>query len=220
MLIIVDTGAAPRITSIAERPRGAIVDRQLADPQPAPEEGQPPPDPVFVDIEIVPAETDTEFRARMVALHVPAGARHLVDPALPDGVPPERWDVDWSTGEITQAPLSQADLLAYADQCRTVYRDSGTTATLGDVTVPVRTDRMTKNDVVAAVQTAERVANWSTPWKLANGAYVTIDAAAIIVIADAIDAHWRDAYAKEATAAAGIGNGTITTKTQVDAVFA
>ena len=183
-------------------------------------EGQTHPIIVSIALSADENETPEQFAGRMVAQYVPEGSDYLVDPVLPDGVPPERWDVDWNSGSITQAPTSQAELLAYADQCRTAYRDSGTTATLGGVAIPVRTDRMTKNDVVAAVQTSERVVGWSTPWKLANGTYVTIDGAAIVVIADAIDAHWRDAYAKEATAAAGINGGTITTKAEIDAAFA
>jgi hypothetical protein len=69
------------------------------------------------DETVRPAETEAEFLARMVADHVPSGARHVVvdAAALPDGVPLERWGVDWATGAITvlpPPPPSAADVRA------------------------------------------------------------------------------------------------------------
>lgn len=69
------------------------------------------------DETVTPAETDAEFASRMVAAHVPDGARHVVvDPAsLPDGVPPERWSVDWQTGAVTAQPPPPVEVeAAYA----------------------------------------------------------------------------------------------------------
>ncbi len=51
-------------------------------------------------------ETEAEFLGRVVAEHVPVGSRRVVvDQAqLPQGVPPERWSVDWDSGAITVLP--------------------------------------------------------------------------------------------------------------------
>lgn len=114
---------------------------------------------------------------------------------------------------------TQAQLLAYADQRRSMFREAGTSVTLGGHPIPVRTDRTTRNDVVAAQQQAEAVPGWTTRWKLANGVWVTIDEAAIVAIANAIAAHWQDAMTREDGVTADIIGGTVTTYAAIDAAF-
>lgn len=71
------------------------------------------------DETVTPAETQAEFAARMVAAHVPDGARHVIaDPAtLPTDAPPERWSVDWATGAVTVLPVPPPTADAIRAEC-------------------------------------------------------------------------------------------------------
>lgn len=122
ILIIEQSTGVPLVLTVTETAREAIPARteMRPVPQPAPVEGEPPMPPTLETVEVaaaVPAETEAYFRARMLAAHVPAGSRYIVDPVLPP-VAPELWSVDWTTGAVTvndAATLAAAKAQAHAD---------------------------------------------------------------------------------------------------------
>lgn len=86
MIILFEQGASVAVVSISGDARLPEVSHQ---------DGEN----VVVDRAL---EADASFALRMVADHVPDGARwRVVDAAALPDVPPERWSVDWVTGAIT-----------------------------------------------------------------------------------------------------------------------
>lgn len=83
----------------------------------------------------------------------------------------------------------------------------------------VATDDRSKMMISGARVAAEANSVFTTQWKAGDGVFVTIDAAAVIAISDAVLAHVSDCFALEAQVLADIGAGTITTVEQIDAAF-
>lgn len=107
------------------------------------------------------------------------------------------------------------DLKAYAADVR--YREeTGGAVVNGSAYL---TDRETQAKMTAAVVMTQVNPAVTLEWKLADRSFVSLDAADMLQVAQAVGAHVQEAFAKEATVVAGINAGTITTKAQVDAAF-
>lgn len=83
----------------------------------------------------------------------------------------------------------------------------------------VHTDDRSKTLIMGARQAAEADPAFTTKFKAAGG-FVTLDAAAITVISDAVLAHVADCFGREEAVLAAIEAGTIATTEEIDAVFA
>lgn len=82
--------------------------------------------------------------------------------------------------------------------------------------VPVATDDRSKIMIIGARVKADADANFTTQWKALTGEFITIDAATIIAISDAVLAHVDACFAAEAVVLSAIEAGTITTTTEID----
>lgn len=232
MLFVINTGAVPRVVAIGETPLVSIDTHQrLAEIQPDPiyepvqiEGSDPPeyenrlaeiqPDPVYETYEVEITESDEAFLARMVAKHVPADTTYMIDPILPDGVPPERWAVDWQTGEITVAAPTVAMLKAYASDKRWQVEVGGTVA--GGIPIP--TDDRAKTMIGRAARTGSAVP--STPFIVGGVNYGILTKAQFEALDAAIDVHIATTFETLATVIAAIDAGTITTIAEIDTAFA
>lgn len=108
-----------------------------------------------------------------------------------------------------------AQLIAYAAVRRWEREVAG--IEVGGMTV--HTDDRSKTLIMGARQAADADPAFITQFKVAAG-FVTLDAAAITVISDAVLAHVADCFAREAAVAAAIEAGTIATAAEIDAAFA
>lgn len=232
MLIVIDTGATPRTVSIGETPIVTTeTEQRLAQVQPDPvyetvqiEGSDPPeyenrlaeiqPDPVYETYEVEITESDEAFIARMVAKHVPADTSYMIDPVLPPGVPPERWAVDWQTGEITVAAPTVAMLKAYASDKRWQVEVGGTVA--GGITIP--TDDRAKTMIGRAARTGSAVP--STPFIVGGVNYGVLTKAQFEALDAAVDVHIAATFETLAAVIAAIDAGTITTTAELDEAFA
>lgn len=83
----------------------------------------------------------------------------------------------------------------------------------------IATDDRSKVMISGARVASESNPNFSTEWKTAEGAFVTVDAAMVVAISDAMLAHVSNCFALEAQALAQIEAGTITNTDQIDLLF-
>jgi hypothetical protein len=89
---------------------------------------------------------------------------------------------------------------------------------LGPFSVP--TDKVTRDTLTAAyVKAAANPAYQITDWKVSSGVYVTLDAATIVMIADAVEAYVQAMFTANRAADEAIEAGTATTTAQVDAIL-
>lgn len=127
-------------------------------------------------------------------------------------------DIGWllDGGELAPPPPppapSVADLLAYAAD----HRWRVETAGLDVGGVQVYTDDRSKMMIMGARIKAGADPDFTTDWKTAAGEFVTIDAATVIAISDAILDHVAACFAAEAGVIADIEAGDITTIKQID----
>lgn len=84
----------------------------------------------------------------------------------------------------------------------------------------VSTDDRSKTMISGARVAAQNDPDFTTQWKSSNGSFVTINAAAVIAISDAMLRHVSDCFAIEAQVLAEIEAGTISSLEQIDAAFA
>lgn len=108
---------------------------------------------------------------------------------------------------------SKADLVAYTANKRWLVEAGG--IVVGGV--PVATDDRSKIMIIGARVKADADANFTAQWKLPSGDFLTINAATIIGISDAVLAHVDASFAAEAAVLAEIAAGTITTTAEIDA---
>ena len=115
---------------------------------------------------------------------------------VPDGVPVTRgWTYD---GEQFAAPEASVDsarlskLVALAE--RRWQAETGGTTVGG---VPIRTDRESTAKITAAYVQASANPAFSVRWKVDTGIFVTLDAATIISIGDAVTAHVQACFDNE-----------------------
>ncbi len=111
---------------------------------------------------------------------------------------------------------SPAGLKAYAARARYNRETGGTT--LGGAAIA--SDRASQAMVTGAYVQAQGDANFSTQWKQPDGSFVTLTAAQIMAIGQAVLTHVSACFAAEAQAVAAIDAGTATTAADIDAFFA
>ena len=109
------------------------------------------------------------------------------------------------------------DLVAYAARRRWEIIEAAT-VDVGGVAVPA--DETTRNVVTAAYIQASRDPGFTVdPWKIGPGLYVTLTAAQVIAIGDALTAYVQSMFALNRAVDAAIAAGTITTTAEVDAAL-
>ncbi|PZU95055.1 MAG: hypothetical protein DI527_02055 [Chelatococcus sp.] len=133
-------------------------------------------------------------------------------------VPPGR---EAAVAAIVAAPgwqdsAAKAALVAYAADRRWRLEVGG--ILVGSV--PVATDDRSKLMITGARVAAMADPGWSTVWHGADGATYPVDAAAMVAISDAVQAHVNAGFATFAAIKAAIEAGTISTMAEIDAAFA
>lgn len=86
--------------------------------------------------------------------------------------------------------------------------------------IPVSTDDRSKLMIIGARVAAAADPAWSTVWQGADSAAYPVNAAAMLAISDAVQAHTNRTFTVLAGVLSGIDAGTITTRAEVDAAFA
>ena len=125
----------------------------------------------------------------------------------------------WKNGAWVHTPPPEPtpeELRTLAAQKRWEKEVGGTT--LSGFVVP--TDDRSKIMISGARVAAEADPNFTTQWKGADGSFVTLDAAMIVAISNAVSNHVSNCFALEAQVLAQIEAGTITTVAEIDAAFA
>ena len=127
-------------------------------------------------------------------------------------------NIDWSkliTAE-DKAAQAKADLIAYVAQKRW-EKEVGGTVWNG---WPVHTDRESQSKIIAERLAIEAGARDDPDgWKFADGVFRMVSNEDFIALSNAVREHVRQCYAIEAQVLAGIENGDITSKAEVDAAF-
>lgn len=163
---------------------------------------------VVAEIIMLPDGEDlaTHHHASIVATCCPCG------PEVAQG-----WLLDGDDLVAPPAPtLSEAQLTAYAADKR--WRREVGGILVG--TVPVATDDRSKTMVLGARVAAAANPAWETVWHGADGQTYPLNAAAMIAISDAVEAHVNATFATFAIVKAAIEAGEITTTAEIDAAFA
>lgn len=86
--------------------------------------------------------------------------------------------------------------------------------------VPVATDDRSKIMIMGARVAAQANGDWTTIWHGSDGGTYPLNAAAMIAISDAVEAHLNATFATFAQVKADIEAGEITTTAEIDAAFA
>lgn len=107
------------------------------------------------------------------------------------------------------------DLIAYTAQKRWEKEVGG--IEVGGM--PVFTDDRSKTLIMGARQAADADPAFTTQWKTAAGAFITLDAATIMAISNAVLTHVAACFAREATVIAAIEDETITNTAEIDGAF-
>lgn len=94
------------------------------------------------------------------------------------------------------------------------------TAGISIAGVPVATDDRSKMMIIGARMAAEASPEWGTVWQGADGGSYPLDAAAMIAISDAVQAHVNATFATLAGVLNDIEAGDITTREEIDSAFA
>lgn len=84
----------------------------------------------------------------------------------------------------------------------------------------IATDDRSKLMLSGARVAAEADPNFTTQWKTADGAFVSLSAPQLVAISNAVLAHVSMCFALEAQVLSQIADGTISNRTQVDFAFA
>lgn len=112
------------------------------------------------------------------------------------------------------APPTVAELKAYAAAKRWAVETGGIVLPGG---VQVTTDERTRGVITAAYVQAGADPAFTIPnWKLATGVYVTLDAATIFAIGDAITAHVQACFSANAAIDSRIADETYTTYADIE----
>ncbi|MGH6999055.1 MAG: DUF4376 domain-containing protein [Phenylobacterium sp.] len=157
------------------------------------------------DDDVVVETTATDPEGRYVAT--------IVWSECPDDVEP-----GWIRlgGEFSPPAPAPVNLVAYATDLRWRVETGG----IVFAGVPIATDDRSKVMIVGARVAAVADPDWSTVWHGADGQTYPVDAAAMVSISDAVQAHVNSGFATFATVKAAIEAGTISTTAQIDAEFA
>jgi len=108
------------------------------------------------------------------------------------------------------------NLVDYASAARYAKEVGGITI----AGVPVATDDRSKLMIIGARVAADADPTWATEWQGADGGSYPINAAAMIAISNAVQAHVAACFATFASVKAAIAAGTVTTTAAIDAAFA
>jgi hypothetical protein len=132
-----------------------------------------------------------------------------------------RWDEDL-LGPRDDAALAAvnlvtpASLVAYAADKRWRKEVGGITL----AGIPLATDDRSKIMIMGARLAASDDPDWTTVWHGADGQAYPLNAASMIAISNAVEAHVNATFAQFADVRAGIAAGTITTTAEIDAALA
>lgn len=113
-------------------------------------------------------------------------------------------------------PAPPVNLAAYAADARW-RRETGGIVVAG---IAVATDDRSKMMIIGARLAAMADDHWSTIWRGVDGAAHPVDAAAMIAISDAVQAHVNQCFAAYAQIAQRIASGQITSTAAIDAAIA
>jgi hypothetical protein len=111
--------------------------------------------------------------------------------------------------------MTEAELIAYAADLRW-RREIGGITVAG---VPLATDDRAKLMITGARVAAMADPSWSTVWHGSDSQVYPVDAAAMITISDAVQAHVNAGFATFAAVKNAIEAGTIKTTAAIDASF-
>lgn len=147
-----------------------------------------------------------------------------------DGRRATRWPVD-ADGEQTDAALQDVlaphgltlwpvplkeKLTAYAAAARWQKEIGG--IVVGGA--PIATDDRSKQMIIGARLAADADPAWTTQWVGADGSVHPVNAAAMIAISDAVQAHVNACFVTYASVKSAIDAGDITTTEEIDDAFA
>jgi hypothetical protein len=113
-------------------------------------------------------------------------------------------------------PPGKPDLIGYAAQRRWEIEVGG--IVLGGV--PIATDDRSKTMILGARVAAAANPDWETVWHGADGETYPLNAAQMIAISNAVEAHVNATFSTFAGLKADVGAGVITTAAEIDAAFA
>lgn len=108
--------------------------------------------------------------------------------------------LDLETGEITQAPVSPRTLEENRDALFAALSDRRWRAETAGIVVggaPIRTDRESQSVLTSAYVQAFSNPDFAVRWKIGQGQFVTLNAATIIAIGDAVTAHVQACFDNE-----------------------
>lgn len=152
-----------------------------------------------------------------VAITLSDGSVWRDDATLPADNEIRRLLADWVAGGGVIKPYipPAIDLVAYAADAR--WRKEGGGIVVAGI--PVATDDRAKLMITGARVAAMADPAWTTTWHGTDGNSYPVDAAAMVAISDAVQAHVNATFATFAAVKAAIDAGEITTADQVDAAF-
>lgn len=117
---------------------------------------------------------------------------------------------------VSAAERLRKHLTAYAADRR--WRKENGGIVVGGV--PIATDDRSKQMIIGARLAADADPDWTTQWVGADGSVHPVNAAAMIAISDAVQAHVNACFVTYAAVKTDIDAGTITTTEEIDAAFA
>lgn len=143
-----------------------------------------------------------------------AGGKHMFDSGGRQALSCA-WDAELAGGPGAWAVRTAATrLMAYASAKRWAVEHAG--VPFGQGVIP--TDERTQGVLTAAYVKASADQNYEiADWKAAPGVYVTINAAAIMAMADAVEAHVQACFAANRAVDEAIAGGSITSEAEIDA---
>lgn len=121
-------------------------------------------------------------------------------------------EVDGKFVHPPSQPLGVEQLLAYAANKRWEVETGGITLS----GVPVATDDRSKIMIMGARVAAQANPDWTTVWHGSDGGTYPLNAAAMVAISDAVEAHVNATFATFAALKADVDAGLIKTLEQVD----
>lgn len=125
-----------------------------------------------------------------------------------------------NTPDPQPAPPTVADLIAYAAEKRRALANGSTTVNVGSRTIPAWVDAESRGAITGLVVASGVIPDLTAPWKGADGAFYTLDAAEITALALGMMQYVQACFAAEAQIVAEITAGTIATTAAIDAAFA
>jgi hypothetical protein len=145
---------------------------------------------------------------------------------LSDGNIPSSWPRDLA-GNQTNAALQDVlmpynmfvDLKAYTADARWRRRNAGIKVTSLSSALFL-SDEPSVNDINSSYNYGQANPAATFHWKMADGSFTTLNATQITTLHNDILNYVQSCYACESTTIASINGGTITTRAQVDSVFA